>query len=95
MNSFQEVESYFENVFRIKDQNKFSIVLIGTKCDLEKEREVTFEEGLKLAKKHEIPFFETSAKVCINIDESIFALVEEIYKSKQKIQHQKKDCLMM
>jgi GTPase KRas len=97
-NSFEEVENYFEKVFRIKDEEKFPMVLIGSKCDLEKEREISFEEGFELAKKYGIPFFETSAKVCINIEESIFALIEEIYKSKQRIpsiQHQKKDCLIM
>jgi GTPase KRas len=97
-NSFKEVKNYFERVLRIKDEDKFPMVLIGSKCDLENEREISFEEGFELATKYGIPFFETSAKVCINIEESIFALIEEIYKSEQytpSIQHQKKDCLMM
>lgn len=41
-------------------------------------REVTFEEGNQLANAWGIPFFETSAKLRINIEESFFELVRLI-----------------
>ena len=45
------------------------LVLIGNKCDLEKQRIVLTERGKLLAEKHGIPFMETSAKTGYNICE--------------------------
>jgi hypothetical protein len=55
---------------------------------------------MELAKKYGIPFFETSAKICVNVEESIFSLIEEIYKKKELVPNvslnkKDKDCLMM
>ena len=46
------------------------MVLIGNKCDLEKERKVSKEEGENLAQKYGIPFYETSAKTGANVQEA-------------------------
>ena len=43
-------------------------IIVGNKKDLKDKRQISFEEGLKFTKKHDIPFFETSAKNNINID---------------------------
>lgn len=53
----------------------FSQVVCGNKCDLESERQVTTEEGVAYAKSVGWPFFETSAKLNINISEAIQELV--------------------
>jgi GTPase KRas len=95
--SFQEVVKTIETVLRLKNENHFPMVLVGTKCDLENERKVTFEEGSALSNKYGIPFFETSAKKEINVDESMFSLVDEVLK--KKVSPPSKDgsssCLMM
>ena len=43
------------------------IVLVGNKIDVEDKRQVTEEEGNKLASELGVPFFETSAKVGTNV----------------------------
>jgi hypothetical protein len=55
--------------------------LVGNKCDREDERQVTTQEGMEKAKKYRIPFYETSAKTRVNIEESIFDLVRTIPRS--------------
>ena len=60
------------------------MVLVGNKCDLESERQVTTGEGQDLAKSFGCPFFESSAKTRINVEESFFALVREIRKDLNK-----------
>ena len=43
------------------------MVLVGNKCDLEENREVTEEEGKEFAERHGMLFFETSAKTGQNV----------------------------
>ena len=49
-------------------------ILVGNKCDLESQRQVTFEEGQKLADHYAVRFLETSAKDSKNV-EKIFSLM--------------------
>ena len=50
------------------------IVLVGNKCDIP-DREVTKEQGQALAESFGVPYFESSAKERLNVDESFHALV--------------------
>lgn len=56
--SFQEVHSFYDQVLRVKDVEKIPFVLVGNKCDLETDRQVSKEEGEKLARELECKFFE-------------------------------------
>ena len=49
---------------------KMIILLLGNKDDLKAERELTTEEGQEFANKHNLIFFETSAKTGHNIEEA-------------------------
>ena len=44
------------------------IILIGNKKDMEESRAVSTDEGNEFAKKHGIPFFETSAFTGENVN---------------------------
>ncbi len=76
--SFEELVKFREQIFRVKDINQVPLVLIGNKCDLENERQVSTNEGQLLARSWGIPFLETSARKRVNIDQSFFELVREI-----------------
>jgi GTPase KRas protein len=54
--------------------------ILGNKCDLENEREVTSQEGKDLSKSLGCPFLETSAKARINVEEAFYEVVREIRK---------------
>ena len=75
--SFQSVNNWMESIKEAAGE-KISVVLIGNKCDLEKEREVSKEEGEEKAKQYNLPFFETSFKEGININQVFEKLAEEI-----------------
>jgi small GTP-binding protein len=79
-NALEEIQTDIDKIMRIKDEESVSMVLIGTKCDLEKDRKIKSEEGMEFAKKNDIQLFETSAKLNINIEEAIYALIDDIYK---------------
>lgn len=78
--SFDEISSFREQILRVKDADKVPMVVVGNKCDLESERQVSKAEGQDLAKNFGCPFLETSAKSRINVEESFFELVREIRK---------------
>ena len=67
----------------MKDEDKVPMVVVGNKSDLEEERQVTTAEGQDLSKSFGCPFFETSAKTRVNVEESFYQLVREIRKERQ------------
>jgi GTPase KRas protein len=71
----------------VKDEETYPIVIVGNKCDLEKDREVSTVEGRELAKSFNAPFAETSAKLRINVEDAFFQLVREIRKWNKQIEH--------
>ena len=75
-NSFNQVKYWVEQIKSISDE-KTKCILVGTKCDLS-EREVSEEEGSEFAKKLGFKFFETSAKLNINVNEAFDGLLDEI-----------------
>jgi len=54
------------------------LVLVGTKADRAKERQVSFCEGAQLALSLEVPFLETSAKQATNVDQAFFVITKLI-----------------
>ena len=53
-------------------------ILIGNKCDLESQRQVTFEDGQELADHYGVRFLETSAKESKNVEKTYALLTHEI-----------------
>ena len=74
---FDELDLYLENIERVKKTAKY--VVCGNKCDLESKRKVPTSEGEKFAKKLGCPFFETSAKEAINVEEAFMCLIEDCF----------------
>ena len=54
--SFEEISTFQQQILRVKDKDYFPIIIVGNKCDLDSEREVsrqgTFEASfLKIARR--------------------------------------------
>jgi len=65
--SFLRVEDWLSN-FREFDEFGAQIVLVGNKCDLEDERQVSYEEAREFAEKKNYKFVEVSAKALENVN---------------------------
>ena len=94
-NIFIGVEDFFSMIKKIRE-DKVPVVTVGNKSDLEKERVVSYREGLDLAKSHDSPFFESGQK---NFTlEYFYQLIREIRKHKyqklfgEKQKKEKKNC---
>ena len=81
--TFDSISEWMVNIRKAKAE-EFPVVLVGNKCDLEEKREISKEEGEDLAKKYGLPFYETSNKDNINIEESCLDLVNKaiVYREK-------------
>jgi len=83
--SFELVTKFQQKIFMVKDEEEyFPMVIVGNKCDLDDQREVTKDEGEELAKTIGCPFFETSAKTRINVEECFMECVREIRKRREE-----------
>ena len=67
--SFDNVSVFYNVIKKVKGDDYPAIIIIGNKCDLTFERQVSYEEGQELAELLNCGFYETSAKEKINIDE--------------------------
>ena len=82
--SFDNIENWIEE-FKNLAPNTVLMILIGNKSDLNDNRKVTKEEGMKFAKKNGMVFFETSVKKGDNSIEEVFKIsVETIAKQIDK-----------
>ncbi|KAI8047574.1 ras-like protein 1 [Gilbertella persicaria] len=76
--SFEEISTFYQQICRVKDRDYFPMVLVGNKCDLETDRQVSSQEGRDLAKTFGCQFIETSAKQRIHVDDAFFEVVRDI-----------------
>lgn len=77
-NSLDELQTFYEQIQRVKDSDNVPVLVVGNKSDLEIERQVSYEEGLAFAQSLNCPFLETSAKQRINVEEAFYGLVANI-----------------
>jgi small GTP-binding protein len=78
INSFNNIKFWLEEINNYTNSN-ISIILVGNKSDLnDNERKITYEEGLDLANKYNLIFYESSAKSIYNIDNIFFSLANDI-----------------
>lgn len=80
-NSFEKARDWMNNIQDNTQKDNVGIVLLGNKSDLE-ERQVSYEEGQKLAQEFNVMFMETSAYKNINIKESFECLTNLIVSKK-------------
>jgi Ras-related protein Rab-1A len=82
--SFQNIE-YWLGEAEKHAKKDVSIMLLGNKCDLDENREVTTIEGQELAEKLGIGFLETSAKNKTNVESAFMKLTKELISKMHQI----------
>jgi small GTP-binding protein len=87
--SFEHIPNWMREISRHVAENG-SIFLTGNKCDSE-DRVVSWEEGLEMAQKLGVPYFETSAMLGLNVNE-VFATICQMILEKNVLTEKKKSC---
>ena len=80
--TFNEAQRFHDQIIR-NDPNA-KVVLVGNKCDMTSDRNVTTDQGKELAEKWKCPFFETSAKTRENIDNAFESVLRQLAGSAHK-----------
>ncbi|QFZ28529.1 putative ras-related RSR1 protein [Clavispora lusitaniae] len=90
-NSLKEMLALREQVLRIKDTDNVPMVLIGNKCDLDDERVLSIDDGIKVSQSWGlVPFYETSAMYKTNVDEAFIDVVRQIMRKEAQMSAEKK-----
>ena len=74
--SFKRIDFWLSELEEHERFEDLFIVLVGNKTDLENERKVSFEEANEYAKKHNINYYEVSAKTNQGIEEMFNDLIK-------------------
>ncbi|KAF4365439.1 hypothetical protein F8388_012804 [Cannabis sativa] len=80
MDSFVRAKKWVQELQKQGNPNLI-MFLAGNKVDLEKKREVEFEEGEQYAKENGLVFLETSAKTAQNVNELFYEIAKRLVKS--------------
>jgi len=79
LNSFYELSDLREQIIRIKDDIDIPMVVVGNKCDMEEDRVVPRARAFQLVQQWgSKPYYETSARRRINVDEAFVNLCRQI-----------------
>ena len=87
--TFDDVDKWRNELISSCNQ-EITVMLIGNKCDLEDQREISKEQGEEKAKSFGFSFLETSALSGENLEKGFQMLIEEIYQ-KYKVEQSKND----
>jgi len=79
-NSFDMIQIVYDKIIDFCGVTNIPCVIVGSKNDLDKSRQVKPEEGQKLAKTNETAFIETSAKTNTNVAKVFELCLSEIEK---------------
>ena len=75
--SFEGIKNWIKQI-KESVSPRVCVALVGNKIDREEEREIPKEEGEKLGSELNYPFYESSAKEGININECFDTLIKQI-----------------
>ena len=78
--TFQAMDDFRDQILRIKDDsaNKVPFLLVGNKVDLEHQRCVRLDSAEYMSKRWNCPYYESSAKTMINIDQLFYDIMGQI-----------------
>ena len=74
--SFEKVKNYYVKTIKENCENNVKVLLLGNKADLKEKREVSEDEGSKLAEQNEYMFMESSCKDNYNVSDAFTTLIE-------------------
>ena len=89
LDSFKQIKYKYDRICQVKNNEKFSVVIVGNKCDLsDNKRKITKSEAENLGKNIGVTCLEVSALTRVNVKEAFIQVVHD-YLTKSKRGHDK------
>lgn len=82
--TFQALEPIRLKIMNYFKDDRLPIVVVGTKCDQESQRQVPTQVAKDWASKHGFGYIETSARTGHNISQTFELLIDKIEQNKEK-----------
>lgn len=76
--SFLHTQEFKDQISRVLDDDKIPFILVGNKADLVQHRKVNYDDASARAEDWGCPYYETSAKTRVNVEEVYTALMRKI-----------------
>eukprot|EP01125_Pyxidicula_operculata_P019265 TRINITY_DN6973_c0_g1_i1.p1 TRINITY_DN6973_c0_g1~~TRINITY_DN6973_c0_g1_i1.p1 ORF type:complete len:262 (-),score=55.65 TRINITY_DN6973_c0_g1_i1:649-1434(-) len=77
--TFESLDRWIDDVKSAQGNEEVQILLVGNKSDLEESRQISTEDGVSFARKHNINFLETSALNGKNVHKAFQIVLQDIY----------------
>ncbi|KAF9208350.1 hypothetical protein BGZ49_009042 [Haplosporangium sp. Z 27] len=81
--SFIHTQEFKDQISRVLDDDKIPFILVGNKADLTPLRKVNRDDAAARAAEWNCPYYETSAKTRLNVDEVYTVLMRKIQQRKE------------
>jgi len=78
--SLENLQTFYDQLSLLHEQNMPPVVVVGNKCDLKERRQISEEDGLNQAKAFQANYIETSAKTGENVEEAFVQLIRQVRK---------------
>ena len=89
--SFKQIRFKYDRICQVKNNDKFSVLIVGNKCDLpDSSRKVSKDEIDIYAKSVGVNYLEVSALKRINVKEAFLKVVENYLSKKDKFSEKKR-----
>ncbi|KAJ3435106.1 ras-like protein [Anaeramoeba flamelloides] len=88
--SYTEARKLHKTITRTVNNRKVPTVTLANKCDLQKERLISQEEGEKMAQSANSVYLETSAKTGTNVEEAFYNIIRQVREWKIEEEKRKK-----
>lgn len=92
--SFEVCSILHEKLIDLIGNNNVPIVLVGNKSDLQQDRQVSVDEGKKLAQEINAVFLETSAKNNQGVSDVFHRVLTEMEKESGEMSNGEKKCII-
>ena len=81
--SFDKIHDWVKSVHDNTDSyREIQMIIVGNKIDLEENRQITKEEGIKLCEYFEVPYFEASAKNSHGVRHFMLKIIQDVVNNK-------------
>ncbi|ESP03039.1 hypothetical protein LOTGIDRAFT_212557 [Lottia gigantea] len=92
--SLDVIKYVYDKILDMKGNTQVPVILVGNKSDLRMEREISVEEGKKIADSWKCPFLEASAKENQSVQDVFTQILMTVERIENHVGQEKSSCIL-